>query len=1394
MRRRAVIGLLLTLVVSGFGVTPSAAGPALIDEGIPGGSPPDTGFFHPFVGFTPGSYAERDLEFMWDTLFALDRGYQGFSTSDILTLRRLGGAFADSTGKNPFGAPFTDIRLVHDYFSPSGKVYNNSLLVPGFDLGGGSVPAADRQHLDVYIYNPSRISSRFGTYPSHFIYGKEDSTTAGVDVVWHGNSIMYNGPQPSQVTDTTSSGWTHPDSIYITGMNHEWAHAIDEIGGTWTTEMMSAGAEAIAGLSDTTAIFEVPYTWSLITQSVSGICGSPSDTCVRSQAKNYQGRTMFAAYLAYNYIGVDPDVTTLAGFQDDLLYRWAHSDDHSLEGLATQLADSVCVECVRRPYFKDTGGTALTVATRLGVLHHNWRVANYVNNPALADSQFGYPSQYGFDPAAQLRAWQDFDGYGTDDIVALPPVVPIGSTLATKDTSLIGWRHFRNNSYPLVIQPYGSEYWILRADTSLSTANYELRIRVNTESLISREITAQVPEPTCDGRLFASAVAYTQNDPDAVESPLWGHPEWAALAVPLQWVDVDSTSADIVLHVPGFGTTYKSVLLVLTLADGEKLNWAGTGTSLSYNENFKYRVDVDLRAVGVDSVEIRQVVGTQDADDREPAWAPDEGELVFAKYHASSGFMQMYRSDTDGGNESLLLGNLTAADQRRPDWSPRGDWVAFDQDSMTPEQCSVWLYNTQDSTLLKVTSSHHREYNVAFSPNGQSIAYVDERRVAAPGGGEVVRAQIVKSDLTGMTVSLLTQLGHSDTVDDVRWAPDGSTVFFSVHDSLFAVDSEGGEPVHVASVTEELAGFDLPVHGDELLVEEPGVSLVPKFCGSAPLEPDYPYRRLALVDTLLGVTSQRYFHTGAEYYRPRYAPSNTYVLYASSLNDVDDLDIFMGRIGFNRAPTFTSAPRDTVYVSCGKLQVDIDATDADGEDIDYSSAFLPSTATLNSETGVFEWDPPVSGEHFIVFRALDGSGGVAQKVVRIFVPDSIRPDSLTMGEALVSSNSAWIEWYAVGDDSLTATACKYDIRRNSSPITEGNWNSSTGVSGTIPSPASPSTYQQMQVTGLSPNTTYYFAMKVRDETRDHWSKLSNVIQVHTSGGGGLSARRSGPGESSARGATAMSVDLDRKAEAAALIGSSQALALELNRSGEGLSWLAYRLGEEETSTIAGGASGAQVVTQSWSGSEWTSVGNGSLATQDTILSIHSRLADGTRLVFIGDHRLVLASELAHGLEIQSAAHNRVGSLVEDLAPACGEFELDSGDSLVLVYAPTEEEFSPTAGFLTVRRVGSGAAPSSRLPQLQQLPKAFHLAQNQPNPFAAATTIRFDLPKGEQVRLEIFDAQGRRVARLANGWYPAGFHAVEWDRRGEGGRLQPGVYLYRIQAGAFRDQKKLVLLP
>jgi hypothetical protein len=87
-----------------------------------------------------------------------------------------------------------------------------------------------------------------------------------------------------------------------------------------------------------------------------------------------------------------------------------------------------------------------------------------------------------------------------------------------------------------------------------------------------------------------------------------------------------------------------------------------------------------------------------------------------------------------------------------------------------------------------------------------------------------------------------------------------------------------------------------------------------------------------------------------------------------------------------------------------------------------------------------------------------------------------------------------------------------------------------------------------------------------------------------------------------------------------------------------------------------------------------------------------------------------------------------------------------------------------------------------------------IAQNAPNPFVRTTVIRFDLPNPAHVTIQIYDLQGRRIRKIEDRPYTAGAHAVGWDGRDDDGRLAPAsVYVYRVDAGSVRVQKKMVLL-
>ncbi|MCE7943261.1 MAG: T9SS C-terminal target domain-containing protein, partial [Chlorobi bacterium CHB1] len=88
---------------------------------------------------------------------------------------------------------------------------------------------------------------------------------------------------------------------------------------------------------------------------------------------------------------------------------------------------------------------------------------------------------------------------------------------------------------------------------------------------------------------------------------------------------------------------------------------------------------------------------------------------------------------------------------------------------------------------------------------------------------------------------------------------------------------------------------------------------------------------------------------------------------------------------------------------------------------------------------------------------------------------------------------------------------------------------------------------------------------------------------------------------------------------------------------------------------------------------------------------------------------------------------------------------------------------------------------------EALPTVFRLAQNYPNPFNPSTTIRFDLPQREQVKLAIYNTMGELVQILTEGSLSAGTHMFTFEAAG----LASGVYLYRLQAGAFSETRKLL---
>ena len=138
--------------------------------------------------------------------------------------------------------------------------------------------------------------------------------------------------------------------------------------------------------------------------------------------------------------------------------------------------------------------------------------------------------------------------------------------------------------------------------------------------------------------------------------------------------------------------------------------------------------------------------------------------------------------------------------------------------------------------------------------------------------------------------------------------------------------------------------------------------------------------------------------------------------------------------------------------------------------------------------------------------------------------------------------------------------------------------------------------------------------------------------------------------------------------------------------------------------------------------------------------------------------------------------------------------------------------SPYTAFLVIEP-GSGTTAVDDETD-SNLPRAFSLLQNYPNPFSPAgivgqnfTTIRYTIPTsipsaGLSVELKIYNLLGQVVRVLAIKQQSPGEYSLQWNGADEAGRLVPaGVYLVRLVAGdpssrsgrRFVAERKVVVL-
>jgi len=109
----------------------------------------------------------------------------------------------------------------------------------------------------------------------------------------------------------------------------------------------------------------------------------------------------------------------------------------------------------------------------------------------------------------------------------------------------------------------------------------------------------------------------------------------------------------------------------------------------------------------------------------------------------------------------------------------------------------------------------------------------------------------------------------------------------------------------------------------------------------------------------------------------------------------------------------------------------------------------------------------------------------------------------------------------------------------------------------------------------------------------------------------------------------------------------------------------------------------------------------------------------------------------------------------------------------------------------IYRTTDGGAISGVSQISSEVLEKFSLSQNYPNPFNPSTKINYEIKSSGFVSLKVFDLLGKEVATLVNEKQNAGSYVVDFNSTEF--NLPSGIYFYTLNAGEFKETRKMVLV-
>lgn len=173
--------------------------------------------------------------------------------------------------------------------------------------------------------------------------------------------------------------------------------------------------------------------------------------------------------------------------------------------------------------------------------------------------------------------------------------------------------------------------------------------------------------------------------------------------------------------------------------------------------------------------------------------------------------------------------------------------------------------------------------------------------------------------------------------------------------------------------------------------------------------------------------------------------------------------------------------------------------------------------------------------------------------------------------------------------------------------------------------------------------------------------------------------------------------------------------------------------------------------------------------------------------------LVIATVLGFKVMGQSSANYKMESDVLDIAgtPSTSvNYELEDATGQPLgIGRSISSNFELWSGFLTPL-----TSISTSVMSLPGTTESFILGQNYPNPFNLETMIPYSIPQRTHVVIRVIDILGNEIITLVNENQGQGLYVIKWRGTTHSGKgVANGIYLYRMEAGAFSQVRKMNLI-